>query len=150
MFQELQNKPWCTHTCLAFMPFFTHTVGASNVKAFLKVFYNFIACNTFLLKGWGLRPFISTMFRLQFWLFLLLRYDWFADLGLKWFAIPSFAGMALEIGGLQFPACPFSGWYMGTEIGAKVLCDPRRYNMLKVSRSTAKFSLSTQCLKYFI
>lgn len=40
--------------------------------------------------------------------------------------------MLLEIGGLEFPAAPFSGWYMSTEIGARNLCDPHRYNILEV------------------
>lgn len=41
--------------------------------------------------------------------------------------------MLLEIGGLEFPAAPFSGWYMSTEIGMRNLCDPHRYNILEVS-----------------
>lgn len=40
--------------------------------------------------------------------------------------------MLLEIGGLEFPAAPFSGWYMSTEIGTRNLCDPHRYNILEV------------------
>lgn len=41
--------------------------------------------------------------------------------------------MLLEIGGLEFPAAPFSGWYTSTEIGSRNLCDPHRYNILEVS-----------------
>lgn len=41
--------------------------------------------------------------------------------------------MLLEIGGLEFPAAPFSGWYMSSEIGMRNLCDPHRYNILEVS-----------------
>ncbi|XP_072018681.1 nitric oxide synthase 1-like [Amphiura filiformis] len=59
------------------------------------------------------------------------KFDWFADLGLKWFALPSASSMMLEIGGLQFPACPFSYWYVGNDIGAKIICDPLRYTMLE-------------------
>lgn len=40
--------------------------------------------------------------------------------------------MLLEIGGLEFPAAPFSGWYMSSEIGMRDLCDPHRYNILEV------------------
>ena len=40
--------------------------------------------------------------------------------------------MLLEIGGLEFSACPFSGWYMGTEIGVRDYCDSSRYNILEV------------------
>jgi nitric-oxide synthase len=47
------------------------------------------------------------------------RYQWFADLGLRWHAVPAIANMCLEIGGICYPAAPFNGWYMGTEIGAR-------------------------------
>ncbi|CAG5130083.1 unnamed protein product, partial [Candidula unifasciata] len=59
------------------------------------------------------------------------KYPWFADLGLKWYALPAVSGMLFDCGGLEFPACPFNGWYMGTEIGARDFCDPNRYNMLE-------------------
>lgn len=42
--------------------------------------------------------------------------------------------MLLEVGGLEFPACPFNGWYMGTEIGVRDFCDTQRYNILEVTR----------------
>jgi nitric-oxide synthase, bacterial len=58
------------------------------------------------------------------------RYDWFEQLGLKWFVLPAVSGMCLEIGGVSFPAAPFSGWYLGTEIGARDLADTDRYNAL--------------------
>lgn len=41
--------------------------------------------------------------------------------------------MLLEIGGLEFTGCPFSGWYMGTEIGVRDFCDTSRYNILEVA-----------------
>ena len=66
---------------------------------------------------------------------IYFRYDWFEGFGLKWYALPAVANMMLEIGGLQFPACPFNGWYMSSEIGARNLCDVYRYNMLKVKTS---------------
>ena len=58
------------------------------------------------------------------------RYDWFEQLGLKWFALPAVSGMRLEIGGVTFPVAPFSGWYVGSEIGARDLADTDRYNAL--------------------
>lgn len=61
------------------------------------------------------------------------RLEWFAALGLRWYALPAVSNMLLEIGGLEFPAAPFSGWYMSTEIGSRNLCDPHRYNILEVS-----------------
>lgn len=60
------------------------------------------------------------------------RLEWFEDLGLKWYGLPAVANMLLEIGGLEFSACPFSGWYMGTEIGVRDYCDNSRYNILEV------------------
>lgn len=64
--------------------------------------------------------------------FFFFRYDWFEDFDLKWYALPAVANMLLEIGGLEFTACPFNGWYMSAEIGSRNLCDSYRYNMLKV------------------
>ena len=60
------------------------------------------------------------------------RHEWFKDLGLKWYALPAVSSMLLEVGGLEFPACPFNGWYMGTEIGVRDFCDYQRYNILEV------------------
>lgn len=59
------------------------------------------------------------------------KFEWFKDLNLKWYGLPAVANMLLEIGGLEFPACPFSGWYMGTEIGVRDFCDASRYNILE-------------------
>lgn len=57
-------------------------------------------------------------------------YPGFADLGLKWHALPSISAMRLEIGGLDYTCAPFNGWYMGAEIGARNLSDTYRYNVL--------------------
>ncbi|XP_015234349.1 PREDICTED: nitric oxide synthase, brain [Cyprinodon variegatus] len=59
------------------------------------------------------------------------KFDWFKDLELKWYGLPAVANMLLEIGGLEFTGCPFSGWYMGTEIGVRDFCDSSRYNILE-------------------
>ncbi|KAL7977920.1 hypothetical protein Chor_010872 [Crotalus horridus] len=56
---------------------------------------------------------------------------WFEELGLRWYALPAVANMLLEIGGLEFPAAPFSGWYVGCEIGMRDFCDAHRYNLLQ-------------------
>ncbi|XP_011165980.2 nitric oxide synthase, salivary gland [Solenopsis invicta] len=58
-------------------------------------------------------------------------YNWFEKLNLKWFAVPAVSGMVFDCGGLVFPAAPFNGWYMSTEIGSRDLCDAQRYNMLE-------------------
>ncbi|MBJ6363988.1 nitric oxide synthase oxygenase [Paenibacillus sp. GCM10012307] len=52
------------------------------------------------------------------------------QLGLQWYGVPIVSDMKLEIGGIQYTAAPFNGWYMGTEIGARNLADIERYNML--------------------
>jgi nitric-oxide synthase len=56
--------------------------------------------------------------------------EWFADLRLRWYAVPIVSNMLLKIGGIRYTAAPFNGWYMGTEIGARNLADIGRYNML--------------------
>jgi nitric-oxide synthase len=57
---------------------------------------------------------------------------WFAGLGLRWHAVPAISDMPLEIGGVTYPAAPFNGWYLGTEVGARNLADERRYDLLPV------------------
>jgi nitric-oxide synthase len=55
---------------------------------------------------------------------------WFADLGLRWHAVPVISNSRLVIGGVSYPAAPFNGWYMGTEIGARNLGDSDRYALV--------------------
>ena len=55
---------------------------------------------------------------------------WFDDLGIRWHALPAISCMRLEAFGVSYTAAPFSGWYMGTEIGARNLSDVDRYNLL--------------------
>ena len=69
------------------------------------------------------------------------RHSWFEELGLEWYALPAVSGMMLDVGGLQFTACPFSGWYMVTEIGSRDLGDKNRYNKLELVAK--KLGLST-------
>jgi nitric-oxide synthase len=57
-------------------------------------------------------------------------YPWFADLGLRWHAVPAICGMPLSIGGIHYPSAPFNGWYLSTEIGARNLSDTARYDLL--------------------
>uniref|UniRef100_A0A8C1V5J1 Nitric oxide synthase, inducible n=1 Tax=Cyprinus carpio TaxID=7962 RepID=A0A8C1V5J1_CYPCA len=72
------------------------------------------------------------------------QYKWFKDLNLRWYALPAVSNMLLEIGGLEFPACPFNGWYLGTEIGVRDFCDTQRYNVLE--RVGRHMGLETQKL----
>ncbi|SFH06950.1 nitric-oxide synthase [Amycolatopsis regifaucium] len=57
---------------------------------------------------------------------------WFAGLGLRWHAVPAISDMRLEIGGITYPAAPFNGWYLATEVGARDLADTDRYDLLPV------------------
>jgi nitric-oxide synthase len=69
------------------------------------------------------------------------EFAWFAELGLRWHAVPTISNMRLSIGGVSYPMAPFSGWYMGTEIGARNLADQDRYNQIPVI--AAKMGLDT-------
>lgn len=57
---------------------------------------------------------------------------WFDDLRLRWHAVPAISNMPLRIGGVTYPAAPFNGWYLNTEIGARNLADTDRYDLLPV------------------
>lgn len=57
---------------------------------------------------------------------------WFETLGLRWYAVPVIGDMVFRAAGTDFPCAPFNGWYMGTEIGARNLADPDRYDQLPV------------------
>ena len=61
-------------------------------------------------------------------------FSWFAELGLRWYAVPVISDMHLEAGGICYPAAPFNGWYMCTEIGSRDLGDAGRYNELPTDR----------------
>ncbi|MGP4097006.1 nitric oxide synthase oxygenase [Nonomuraea sp. KM90] len=71
-------------------------------------------------------------------------YSWFAELGLRWHAVPAISDMCLEIGGICYPCAPFNGWYMGTEIGARNLADEDRYDQLKVVAERLGLNTSTE------
>ena len=60
------------------------------------------------------------------------EYDWFAELGLKWHALPAVSDWRLAIGGISYSAAPFNGWYMSAEIGARNFGDVKRYNLLPI------------------
>jgi nitric-oxide synthase, bacterial len=72
------------------------------------------------------------------------RYPWFADLGLKWYALPAVSDMRMEIGGISYSMAPFSGWYMGTEIGTRNLGDEYRYDMLPVIAEHMRLDTSNE------
>jgi nitric-oxide synthase, bacterial len=60
------------------------------------------------------------------------EFRWFTGLGLRWYAVPVISDMYLDIGGIRYPAAPFNGWYMCTEIGSRDLGDSGRYDQLPV------------------
>src|SRR3984957_5692869 len=67
---------------------------------------------------------------------------WFRELRLRWYAVPVISDMYLEAGGIRYPAAPFNGWYMCTEIGSRDLGDETRYNQLP--EIAARMGLSTE------
>ncbi|WP_050565012.1 nitric oxide synthase oxygenase [Salinispora oceanensis] len=58
-------------------------------------------------------------------------HPWFADLQLRWHALPVIANMRLRIGGVNYSCAPFNGHYLGDEIGTRNMCDADRYNQLR-------------------
>jgi nitric-oxide synthase len=53
-----------------------------------------------------------------------------SELKLRWYTVPCVSSMILTIGGIDYPCAPFNGFYMGTEIASRNLCDERRYDLL--------------------
>ena len=59
------------------------------------------------------------------------RYDAeFKKLDLKWVSVPALTRLGFDIGGVQYTAAPFIGWFMDAEIGVRDLADTFRYNAL--------------------
>ncbi|KAL8722935.1 MAG: hypothetical protein Q9181_007392, partial [Wetmoreana brouardii] len=56
--------------------------------------------------------------------------DRFDSLDLKWVAFPALTRLGFDIGGVQYTAAPFIGWFMDAEIGVRDLADSFRYNVL--------------------
>jgi len=67
---------------------------------------------------------------------------WFEELGLRWYAVPIVSDMTLNIGGIEYTAAPFNGWFMGAEIGARNLSDEQRYNVLPEIAARMKLDTS--------
>jgi nitric-oxide synthase len=55
---------------------------------------------------------------------------WFAELGLRWHAVPVISNMRLRIGGLNYSCAPFNGFYLVDEIATRNLGDADRYDLL--------------------
>jgi nitric-oxide synthase, bacterial len=71
-------------------------------------------------------------------------YPWFADLGLRWHAVPVISDMFLTAGGIRYPCAPFNGWYMGTEVGSRNLGDTGRYNKCPTVARHMGLNMSTE------
>ena len=52
------------------------------------------------------------------------------DMNLRWYAVPVVSDMIFATGSALHPCAPFSGHYLGTEIGARNLADSNRYDKL--------------------
>ncbi|MEU4578799.1 nitric oxide synthase oxygenase [Nonomuraea sp. NPDC023979] len=72
------------------------------------------------------------------------EFAWFAELGLRWHAVPAISNLCLEIGGVCYPCAPFNGWYMGAEIGARNLADADRYDQLPAVAARLGLDTSTE------
>ncbi|MGD9989268.1 MAG: nitric oxide synthase oxygenase [Pseudonocardia sp.] len=72
-------------------------------------------------------------------------HEWFADMRLRWHAVPAISNMPLVVGGVRYPAAPFNGWYLNTEIGARNLADADRYDLLPAI--AARLGLDTSSVR---
>jgi nitric oxide synthase oxygenase domain/subunit len=54
----------------------------------------------------------------------------FRQLDLRWVVAPALSRFGFDIGGNQYTATPFIGWFMDAEIGVRNLADSFRYNVL--------------------
>ena len=72
------------------------------------------------------------------------EFRWFAELGLRWHAIPAISNMRLEIGGVSYGAAPFNGWYLQTEIAARNLVDADRYDTLPLVGDRMGLDMSSE------
>ncbi|EME47190.1 hypothetical protein DOTSEDRAFT_77571 [Dothistroma septosporum NZE10] len=71
----------------------------------------------------------------------------FERLGLRWVPAPALSQLGFEIGGVQYTAAPFVGWFMDAEIGVRDLADHSRYNVLPQVITSLGWSNSEQDLE---
>ncbi|CRK60627.1 Nitric oxide synthase oxygenase [Alloactinosynnema sp. L-07] len=57
---------------------------------------------------------------------------WFAELGLRWHAVPVISNQRLHIGGIDYPAAPYNGVYLCRAIGEDVIADDSAYGLARV------------------
>ena len=58
------------------------------------------------------------------------KHPFLEQMDLRWYAVPIVSDMIFATGSSLHPCAPFSGHYLGTEIGARNLADSNRYNLL--------------------
>ncbi|KAM3415165.1 hypothetical protein BST61_g10287 [Cercospora zeina] len=81
----------------------------------------------------GEEPCITDVFEDDFPLVRINHPDYelaFEKLGLRWVPAPALSQLGFDIGGVQYTATPFIGWFMDAEIGVRNLADQFRYNVL--------------------
>jgi nitric-oxide synthase, bacterial len=69
---------------------------------------------------------------------------WFAELGLRWPAVPVVANMVLTIGGVRYPAAPVNSWHVGTEIGTRAFADEAAYGVVRQVADRLGLDTSTE------
>ncbi len=69
---------------------------------------------------------------------------WFAELGLRWPAVPVLANMTLTIGGVRYPAAPVNSWHIGTDIGTRALADEAAYGVARQVAERLGLDTSTE------
>ena len=65
------------------------------------------------------------------------KYPAFADLKLKWAAVPAISSFNLELGGVDYMCCPFNGWFMEQEVSRNLI---ERYNKVCPSPALQPYS----------
>jgi nitric-oxide synthase len=69
---------------------------------------------------------------------------WFAELGLRWPAVPVLGNMTLTIGGVRYPAAPVNSWHIGTDIGTRALADEAAYGVARQVAERLGLDTSTE------
>ncbi|MDI1486498.1 MAG: hypothetical protein OHK93_005728 [Ramalina farinacea] len=73
----------------------------------------------------------------------------FQKLDLNWKVAPILTRLGFDIGGVQYTAAPFMGWFVDAEIGLRNLCDNFRYdqlpNVIKALQLAEKRARTVNC-----
>ncbi|PWY88332.1 putative nitric oxide synthase [Aspergillus heteromorphus CBS 117.55] len=70
-------------------------------------------------------------------------YPGIGKLDLKWYQFPALSRLGFDIGGVQYTAAPFLGWYMDAEIGVRNLADTFRFDSLPDVAKAVGFSIDS-------